>query len=98
MKNLDDVLAMLEKENADELGEIHFGHGMRLRNELGLWGKNELTEWFNSIGITHADDMSGIIYTSLHRKLNGKPIDLEGQVKFYQDYWKKMGYADGKPK
>jgi hypothetical protein len=51
--------------------------------------KPELVKWFNEQGIHHADDMSGIIVLSYHRKLNDKPIDLEAQVKrtieFYAD-------------
>jgi hypothetical protein len=57
-----------------------------------------LNQWFNLIGISHADDMSSIISASFHRKLNGKPILLEQQVKFYQNYWKKNGFPkDGIP-
>jgi len=111
MKNLDEVLEMLEKRTLqkelkewakkkedDACNSIHFHGGMALRNELGLWGKNELTKWFNSMGIFHADDMSGIIFTSLYRKLNNKDRDIDGQIKIYQDHWKKMGYKDGIPK
>ena len=35
------------------------------------------------------DDMSGIILDSFWRHLNQKPIKLDEQVKYYQDYWKK---------
>ena len=31
--------------------------------------------------------MSGIILTSFHRHLNGKPIKLDKQVHYYQAYW-----------
>ncbi len=33
--------------------------------------------------------MSGIIFTSLHRKVNDKDIKLEEQVKKYWNHWKK---------
>jgi hypothetical protein len=37
--------------------------------------------------ITHADDMSAIILTSIWRRVCGVDLDLEGQIKSYQDYW-----------
>ena len=82
----------------DAVCNLHFGAGMALRNGWSLWGENNLTKWFNTIGISHADDMSGIIYTTLHRKLNDKEYELAQQVKKYQDHWKRAGIADGIPK
>jgi hypothetical protein len=40
----------------------------------------ELVSWFVHKGIFHPDDMSGVVILSYHRKLNGKPIDLETQI------------------
>jgi len=95
-KELSKWLALPDKE---AYGIIHFSSGMSMRNSWGLWDKTSpLNKYFNSIGISHADDMSSIIYASFHRKMNGKPILLEQQIKFYQDYWKKKGYKDGIPK
>lgn len=112
-KNLDEAIEFLindcPSEEAEHLKkwaslselvavtDIHLGAGMRLRNNLNLWHGNDLTKWFNSIGISHADDMSAIIHTSIHRKLNNKKINLEEQVKRYQNYWKKNGFPDGIP-
>lgn len=69
----------------------HFSLGKYLRNNWGLWKTNKLTKYFNDIGIIHADDMSGIILTSIYRVLHNKDMDLEKQVKWYRDYWTKMG-------
>jgi hypothetical protein len=75
----------LKEEN---LAEFHFGAGLSMRNNWGLWqGNNELVREFNKIGIHHPDDMSAIILKSFHRRLNNKDIDLDGQVNFYQAYW-----------
>lgn len=68
----------------------HHGLGMWMRNEWGLWGGSRLAAYFNGIGIYHPDDMSAIILDSYWRKLHGKPIDLESQVKRYQEYWQKV--------
>ena len=32
--------------------------------------------------------MSGILLTTLHRKLNDKPINFKEQKKYYKKYWK----------
>lgn len=70
---------------------LHHQLGMYLRNNWGLWTGSDLKDWFNSKDIWHADDMSGIILDSFKRRLNKQPIDLEGQIKQYQDYWKAAG-------
>ncbi|MCH8535810.1 MAG: hypothetical protein LAT51_12125 [Flavobacteriaceae bacterium] len=76
------------KEEIDATSSLHFGAGMSIRNNWKLWaGTSELSKFFRDLGINHPDDMSGIIFTSLHRKLNGIEIDLESQVKYYKDYW-----------
>lgn len=87
--------ASLKEEDA--VNGVHFTAGMNLRNKLELWHENDLTKWFNSIGIVHPDDMSGIIFTSTYRRLNKKYIELDKQIKVYQNHWKKFGFADGIP-
>jgi len=50
---------ILEMTENEFLGGAHMGLGMWMRNNLGLW--KELADYFNSVGIFHPDDMSGII-------------------------------------
>lgn len=88
----------------------HHNLGQYLRNKWCLWWQPERfhPEWpkekpaivtfFNDLGIFHADDMSSIILTSFYRKLTDQPVDLEGQVKHYQEFWKNQGFTDGIPK
>jgi hypothetical protein len=80
-----------EYKNASEndaVAKYHHSAGRGTRNDFGLWDeRSPLHVWFVSHGIAHADDMSAILFKSLHRTLNDKDIDLEGQIKFYQDYW-----------
>ena len=74
---------------------VHHSGGMSMRNNLGFWQEDsEWHKWFKERGIWHADDMSGIVFDSFHRKLNDKPIDFEGQVKYYQEYWEKNVSSD----
>lgn len=101
-KNLEDAIEYLTcewsesdktefktKEEDKALTELHFGTGMGIRNGWNLWkGKNQISRFFKSKGISHPDDMSSIILTSFHRHLNNKPIDLDSQIEYYKSYWK----------
>lgn len=69
---------------------VHHGYGTFIRNTLELWHNGPAVKWFNEQGIYHADDMSGIIFTSLHRDKNGKEISLDKQIKKYRNYWEKV--------
>lgn len=71
------------------VAESHFGIGMWIRNNWGLWGSSRLSSYFSNLEIFHPDDMSGIILRSYHRKLNSKDIKLEEQIAHYHEYWEK---------
>lgn len=101
--NLEEAVNQLKKNHHDTtkqqiflmtenefLSNTHFGLGMWIRNNWGLWKGWELAKYFNSIGIYHPDDMSGIILISYYRDIHGKDWKLEEQVKYYQDYWKEL--------
>ncbi|WP_299764802.1 DUF6794 domain-containing protein [uncultured Dokdonia sp.] len=84
----DEITAFKNKTEKDATSSLHFEAGMSIRNNWKLWaGTSEISKYFRNLGIHHPDDMSGIIFTSLHRKLNHADIDLENQIKFYQEYW-----------
>jgi hypothetical protein len=99
--NLDEAISYFEKtwsntekdkfkslpEN-EAVIELHFETGLWIRNNW-IHGNRDtaLVKFFINLGIFSPDDMSGIILTSLHRKLNGRDIELEEQIKFYKDYW-----------
>lgn len=107
-KNLQQCLDLLMKhyagggweefKNMDEkqaLSICHHTTGRALRNNWGLWDENsELYKYFKGLGIWHADDMSHIILQSFHRKINGKEIDLDRQIKYFQDYWSGQNQED----
>ncbi len=80
---------IIEMSENDFIANAHFGLGMWIRNNWGLWKGNELAKYFNSIGIYHPDDMSGIILTSYYRELHGQDWNVDKQVIYYQEYWKK---------
>jgi hypothetical protein len=91
LTNDENIKSAWEYTEDEFLGFTHHGFGTGLRNGWGLWRRESiLTKWFNEKGIYHADDMSGIILTSFHRSANNIPIDLEGQIKQYREYWDKV--------
>jgi hypothetical protein len=80
----------------DFAGYTHFGLGMWIRNEW-LYDRiffrlivtqSPLRKELTAKGLPCNDDMSDFILTSYYRRLNNKPIDMEGQIKKTQDYWK----------
>ena len=83
-----DLLKEMKEGSEQNMVMYHRSLGMWMRNNWGLWGGSRLSKYLNGIGIFHPDDMSGIILHSFWRHLNGKPIKLEEQVAYYQEYWK----------
>lgn len=99
LKNkLDEELLQQIKDGKIKPASVHFTAGMSIRNKWGLWSSatedqetTRLAQWFNDKGIYHADDMSGIILESLWREIRNEPIDLEGQIEYYREYWHNVG-------
>ena len=79
-----------QRTEKDFCTEAHHGFGAWMRGNWHLEIGSRLSKYFNEMGIYHPDDMSGIILHSYHRRLTGKDIELEEQIKHYQDYWDKM--------
>jgi len=95
-----DKSAILEITEDQFVGRAHHILGQALRNDWYLWWNKDhafdmwpkekppIVKFFNSIGIHHADDMSGIIMVSTYRKLAGLDRKLDEQVQHYVEYWK----------
>ena len=99
-KNLEDAIQVINGELSDStkivikkmseddfLAESHFGKGLSIRNGWNLWKGSRLSRYFKRKGISHPDDMSGIILTSYYRHINGNEIKLKEQIAYYKDYW-----------
>lgn len=71
----------------EDMIEYHHGLGTWMRNEWGLWADSRLSAYFESLGIHHPDDMSGIILDSYWRRLHGLDLGLDAQVSRYREYW-----------
>ncbi|GHS89587.1 hypothetical protein FACS1894201_10950 [Bacteroidia bacterium] len=81
-----EILSMTEEKF---LEGSHFGLGMWIRNNWGLWRGGKLAKDFNAKGIFHPDDMSGIILKCYYRQLHNQDWKLDEQIAFYQNYWKR---------
>ena len=81
MAALDSMLGDKDKAWLREHGAVdaHFGLGMWLRNNWGLWGGDScpLPAYFRAHGIQHPDDMSGLILECYVQHLNGEDVDYE---------------------
>lgn len=72
---------IIEMREDEFMVGAHMGLGMWMRNNWGLWKGKELAKYFNTIGIYHPDDMSGIILTSYYRELHDQEWKVDEQVK-----------------
>lgn len=96
---LDAALDLLERQLSPEnlawvicategdINGLHHSFGMYVRNTWRLWFYTPLAIHFNRLGITHADDMSGIILTSFWRRMHNAPLRLDEQIAHYRAYW-----------
>jgi len=87
------------KNESDATIDLHFGAGMWVRNN---WVRGDrdtaFTNYFHNLGIFAPDDISSIVFTSLHRTLNKKAIDLNQQIEPYKKYWKEITDCSEKKK
>ncbi len=86
-----EVLLLSEEEF---MVNSHFGLGKNLRNSWMLWGGSRLAVYFKNLGITHPDDMSGIILRSYHRRLNEDKLHLDEQIAEIKKYWEGVETTD----
>jgi len=80
---LDTLLADSTKQSIRAMSEsefgarAHFGLGLWIRNNWGLWRGSKLSYYFNQHGVYHPDYMSAIILAAYHRSLLREPIRLD---------------------
>lgn len=94
------VLAVCSNLSTEELKELrehgycafHPSVGRQIRNEWGLWdSKSPLHKSFKEeFGLTHADDMSGILLQAAHALASGKDMEFHKWAEEYLAYWEMM--------
>jgi hypothetical protein len=94
MARLDAMLGDEDKAWLREHGAeaAHFGLGMWIRNNWGLWhGDSPLPPYFRAHGIHHPDCMSGLILECYVQHLNGEEVDYEhmiGEARRAEEEWR----------
>lgn len=76
-------LKSLDEFKADS----HLGTGMWIRNDWGLWSGSRLAVYFNKLGLSNPEDMSSILLECFYNSVNNKPLNIDRQISFYNDYW-----------
>jgi hypothetical protein len=85
------------KDEGKALADVHFAAAMWVRNEWVRSDRNkEFKKYFNDLGVFAPDDISSILFTSLHRRLNGKDIQLNKQIERNKEYWDKINNCQQK--
>jgi hypothetical protein len=62
----------------------HFGLGMWIRNNWGLWQQGPLYRSMQAYGFTQPDDMSGAILEGFAARENAQPFDITTKAAEYQ--------------
>lgn len=84
----DELIKMDAMRSEDEMIRYHFGLGMGMRNNWGLWRGGPLVEHMNKLGFHHPDDMSGVILHTFWCRRHKKDFRLPERAAYYEVYWK----------
>lgn len=66
-----DIQLIRSLPERDAMSAFHFGLGMWLRNNWGLWGGSRLQQYFLQRGVEHPDNMSGTLLEYYYDYLHG---------------------------
>lgn len=91
----DTRITFSELDEDEVTAYTHHGLGMFLRNSWNMWSHtsglpsqhSKIYVWFEQFGITHPDDMSGLILDAFWHKQNKCAFDFSAEVTKYHRYW-----------
>lgn len=97
IKAFDKGLSAKEKVKFKELDERkvgYYGGGSFILDDMmakvySTWDWNELQKWFDSRGTVDPRDVTGIVLHSYWLYLNGKPLQVEQEIKDQAEAWDK---------
>lgn len=76
-----DAKALFKSAPEEEaIHKLHFSFGRWITLNWGFYEGSRLSHSFRAMGIYHPDYMAHFIIRSFHRSLNGRPIDVKGQL------------------
>ncbi len=59
---------------------LHFGLGRWMIYNWNLYEGSRFSHYLKEQGLSHPDDQAQLVIVSLHRQLNKKEVDVEGQI------------------
>jgi hypothetical protein len=74
------LIEEIKTGNSEVVGNYHFGLGLWIRNNWGLWKDSRLCKYFQGISVIEPDSMSGIIFEQYQRYLNKQPVNIEKMI------------------
>lgn len=93
-----EILSNLSEEDKKNIRNTdsslhHFSIGMYLRNNWSLWEENTpiKNHFKNVYGLSHADDLSGIILDAVFCDTKGIPRNTNKLVERYKKHWISSG-------
>jgi len=85
----DSIKAEIKKMTEDEFASAaHFGLGMWLRNNWGLWSGSRLQVYMIKLRFDHPDGMSDFILRYYYKNLQGNRINVKREIKRYNKKYK----------
>ncbi len=90
-------LAKFKKTPEDSIrGRLHFGLGMWMMQNWGLYSGSRLSYYLNGKGISSSDDMAEYLIITFHRHLNGSEINSQELIEELNLFRKKR-FEETKP-
>lgn len=70
---------------------LHHNLGQHIRNHWGLWSQDSglYKELSGKFMLSHADDLSGLIFRAVYRRKNDIPLELEESAAATHEFWAK---------
>lgn len=93
LERLSDKVSIDKFRSADEddvATKLHFGLGNWMIVNWRFYEGSRFSHYLKLMGVSHPDDMAQYTIVSWHRKLNGKPLEMEERAQRYRDLRKKI--------
>lgn len=93
LERLSDKVSIDKFRSADEddvATKLHFGLGNWMIVNWRFYEGSRFSHYLKLMGVSHPDDMAQFTIVSWHRKLNGKPLEMEERAQRYRDLRKKI--------
>ncbi len=92
---IDAIIRDMTEDDKDALIQtgpemFHMTAGRAIRNNLGLWDEHHnpiVRDAEATYGVTHADDISGLILLGVYGAVSGEPVDLDQEAASYRQHW-----------